>query len=84
MIEIYARDNPPCSYCIAAVNLCEAKGLEYKKLVLDKDYSLEDFSREFNNPLSFPQIKMNNRSIGGFDELRTAVQVRQSIMGLSL
>ena len=48
MIEIYARDNPPCAYCIAAVNLCEAKGLEYKKLVLDKDYSFEDFSKEFN------------------------------------
>ena len=84
MIEIYARETPSCSFCIAAVNLCESKGLEYKKLVLDKDYSLEDFSREFNNPLSFPQIKMNNRSIGGFDELRTAVQVRQSIMDLSL
>ena len=84
MIEIYARDNPPCSYCIAAVNLCEAKGLEYKKLVLDKDYSFEDFSKEFNNPLSFPQIKMNNRSIGGFEQLKTAVQVRQSIMDLSL
>tara|TARA_B100000780_G_scaffold42328_1_gene26303 strand:+ start:573 stop:836 length:264 start_codon:yes stop_codon:yes gene_type:complete len=87
MIEIYARDNPPCAYCIAAVNLCEAKGLEYKKLVLDKDFSLEDFTMEFYNAKTFPQIKKDNKGIGGFDELRTAViadQVRESIMDLSL
>ena len=84
MIEIYARENPPCGYCIAAVNLCESKGLEYRKLVLDRDFSIEDFTMEFYSARTFPQIKMDDKYVGGFDELRQAVAVQSSLSSLSL
>jgi len=84
MIEIYARETPPCSYCIAAVKLCESNGLEYKKLVLDRDFSIEDFSMEFYNARSFPQIKIDGDAIGGFDELQQAVSIQASLSSLSL
>ena len=84
MIEIYARETPSCSFCIAAVNLCESKGLEYKKLVLHRDFSLETFSMEFYNARTFPQIKIDDKAIGGFYELQDAVAVKSSLSGLSL
>jgi len=84
MIEIYARETPPCSYCKAAVDLCESMGLEYKKYVLDEDFWLDTFRMEFYNAKTFPQIKMNNRAIGGFYEFEKAVTVKSALTGLSL
>ena len=84
MIEIYARETPPCSYCIAAVNLCVSRGLEYKKYVLDEDFWLDTFRLEFYNAKTFPQIKIDDKPIGGFHELQQALAVKSSLSGLSL
>ena len=39
MIEIWSK--PQCIFCDKAVQLCEMKGLEYKKYMIEEDYSRE-------------------------------------------
>ena len=68
MIKIYGKDN--CGYCNMSKTLCETRGVEYEYLQLDKDYSMSDFQEKFPSARTFPQILMNNESIGGFNELR--------------
>ena len=67
MIKIWSKPN--CIFCDKAVNLCELKNLEYKKLMLDVDFTREELLEQFQNARTFPQITMNCEYIGGFTEL---------------
>ena len=67
MIKIWSKPN--CIFCYKAVNLCELKKLEYKKLMLDVDYTREELLEQFPNARTFPQITMDGEYIGGFTEL---------------
>ena len=67
MIEIWSK--PQCVFCDKAVQLCQMKELEFKKYMIDVDYSREDLIDKFPNARTFPQITMNNVYIGGYTEL---------------
>ena len=54
MIEIWSK--PQCPFCDKAENLCKQKNLEYKKHMLDVDYSREDLFTKFPSARTFPQI----------------------------
>ena len=67
MIEIWSK--PQCVFCDKAVQLCQMKKLEFKKYMIDIDYSREDLIDKFPNARTFPQITMDNVYIGGYTEL---------------
>ena len=67
MIEIYGKLQ--CPYCDKAKHLCEREGLEYTYKQLDADFKREDFFEMFPTARTFPQIKINGNSIGGYAEL---------------
>ena len=67
MIEIWSK--PSCIFCDKAVNLCELKGLQYSKYMLDVDYSMQDLLDKFPNARTFPQITSEGNYVGGFTEL---------------
>ena len=67
MIEIYGKTF--CPYCDKAKSLCEREGYEYKYKQLDKEFTREDFFDLFPTARTFPQIKINGDSIGGYTEL---------------
>ena len=67
MIEIWSK--PQCIFCDKAVQLCEMKNLEYKKYMIDVDYSREDLMALFPEARTFPQIKMDSQYVGGYTEL---------------
>ena len=67
MIEIWSK--PSCIFCDKAVNLCELKGLQYKKYMLDNDYTMQDLLDKFPNARTFPQITSEGNYVGGFTEL---------------
>ena len=54
MIEIWSK--PQCVFCDKAVQLCQMKELEFKKYMIDVDYSREDLMDKFPNARTFPQI----------------------------
>ena len=67
MIEIWSKPN--CIFCDKAEMLCKMKSLEYKKYMLDVDYTREDFVNKFPEARTFPQIIINGEKIGGYHEL---------------
>ena len=67
MIEIWSKPN--CVFCDKAEMLCKMKSLEYKKYMLDVDYSTDEFMKKFPDARTFPQITKDGNYIGGFTEL---------------
>lgn len=68
MITIYGKD--ACGYCNMSKTLCESKGVEYTYKQLGEDYTQEEFFEKFPGARTFPQIMMDSKAIGGFNELR--------------
>jgi len=67
MIEIWSK--PQCVFCDKAVQLCQMKELDFKKYMIDVDYSREDLMKKFPNARTFPQITKDDIYIGGYTEL---------------
>lgn len=67
MIEIWSKPN--CIFCEKAEKLCQIKELEYKKYMLDVDFSREDLMSKFPEARTFPQITQDDQYIGGYTEL---------------
>lgn len=68
MIEIYGK--PACGYCTMAKNLCEQKGVEYKYLTLNEDYTANEFFDKFPGARTFPQITVDDTTVeGGYQGL---------------
>ncbi len=65
-ITVYGT--PFCPYCIAAKRLLDKKGVNYE----DISVSTREMRRELeqrSGQRTVPQIFINDKSIGGFDEL---------------
>jgi glutaredoxin 3 len=64
-VEIYSKTN--CVFCDKAkMRLAKQSP---KILMLDQDYNREDFFKKFPNARTFPQIIINGKNIGGYQEL---------------
>ena len=71
MIEIWGKTQ--CPYCDMAKTLCESKGIEYTYQQLGEDFTREDLMEKFPTARTFPQIKVDGESIGGFDNLKDMI-----------
>jgi glutaredoxin len=71
LIQIYTRNNPPCTYCEAAKTLLKTKNIQHETIVVGEDITKEQLRELFPNALSFPVVVENNKFIGGFTELKT-------------
>jgi len=67
MIEIYGK--PQCPYCDSAKRLCETRQLQYAYHELGTDFTRDKVLELFPGAKTFPQIKVNNTSIGGHAQL---------------
>jgi len=67
MIDIYGKTG--CVYCEAARALCEQRGLKYTYFMLDTDFTRDELLEMFPSAKTYPQIKVNGTSIGGYDKL---------------
>jgi len=70
-IIIYTKDN--CPYCTYAKQLLEEKGASYKEIAIDKDTDESKKAMEFMSSKELktvPQVMINNKLIGGYDDLK--------------
>ena len=68
MVEIWGRNN--CSWCTAAKNLCEKMGYEYNYNTLNTAEEHIDLADRMGADFkTVPQIFMDDRYIGGYEEL---------------
>jgi glutaredoxin 3 len=69
-VTLYTTD--PCGFCRQAKALLAARGVVYEEVALDRDsQTREDLVRR-TGQMTFPQILVGDRPIGGFRELLEA------------
>lgn len=67
-IEIYTKQT--CPYCDRAKQLLNHKGVKYKEIPVDQDpQALEDMLSRSLGRRTVPQIFINDRAVGGCDDL---------------
>lgn len=60
-----------CPYCTAAKNLLKSKGLAFEEINVEGDEEKRAWLRETTGQRTVPQIFINDKSIGGFSELKS-------------
>ena len=65
-IEIWGK--PMCPSCTKAKQLCETRGFNFVYKELGKDFEREQVFEEFPTARTFPQIKVNGTSVGGYEQ----------------
>ena len=78
IIEIYSKEN--CPYCVQAETLCKQNAvlIDYKKYMLDEDFTRDELFEKFPTARTFPQITVDGESIGGFMEFKEIVNSKRS------
>lgn len=66
-IEVYTTNY--CPYCSAAKNLLTGKSLEFTEIDVSSDYEKREWLVKTTGQRTVPQIFINEKSIGGFQEL---------------
>jgi len=67
-IEVYTT--PMCPYCVAAKRLLSERGIDYDEIDVAEDDTLRAEIVQRSGRRTVPQIFIDGRSIGGFEELR--------------
>jgi GrxC family glutaredoxin len=66
-IEIYTTPN--CPFCVRAKRLLDARGIPFREIDVGDDDTLRADIVERTGRRTVPQIFIDGRSIGGFEEL---------------
>jgi glutaredoxin 3 len=69
-ITVYTTD--PCARCIRAKDLLRSYELDFDEINLAKDPAGRRRLAEFTGLMTFPQIVIDGRPIGGWQELQQA------------
>jgi len=72
MIEIWGK--PMCPSCSKAKQFCETRGYKYTYKELDKDFTREQVFETFPDARTFPQIKVYDKNVGGYEQLLSYVE----------
>jgi glutaredoxin 3 len=67
MIEIFGK--PQCPFCDRAIALCEQRGYKFTYKSLGTDFGREEMLEMFPTARTFPQIRIKDENIGGYDQL---------------
>ena len=69
-VTLYTTE--PCGFCSQAKTLLRARGVDYTEVNLARDPEGRAALVDLTGQMSFPQIVIGDRSIGGFRELLEA------------
>jgi glutaredoxin 3 len=69
-ITVYTTD--PCSFCNRVKGLLTARGLEFSEINLSKDAAGRIELAHRTGMMSFPQVLIGEKLLGGYTEVRQA------------
>ncbi|HXW59392.1 MAG TPA: glutaredoxin [Solirubrobacteraceae bacterium] len=72
MAEITVFTTEPCSYCRRLKGLLESHGLPFAEINLSRDPEGRVALAHKTGLMTFPQVLVDGRSIGGFAEIQAA------------
>jgi glutaredoxin 3 len=71
-LTVYTTD--PCSFCSAVKGLLKSRGLEFAEINLSKDPEGRAELARKTGMMTFPQVLVEDRLIGGFTETQAAAR----------
>lgn len=74
MNQVKILTSPSCSYCHAAKDLLQREGIAYQEVEAFKDSEQAQQLLTQSGQRTFPQIFINEKSIGGFTELSQLIR----------
>ncbi|HEY3758474.1 MAG TPA: glutaredoxin [Solirubrobacteraceae bacterium] len=74
MSKITVYTTEPCPYCAQVKGLLRSRGLEFVEINLQKDPDGRAELARKTGMMTFPQVLIEDRLIGGFNETRAAAQ----------
>jgi glutaredoxin 3 len=69
-VKLYTTD--PCGFCRQAKVLLQSRGVVYEEINLSKDPEGRSSLIALTGQMTFPQVIVNGRALGGFRELLEA------------
>ena len=63
---VYSKDG--CGFCEKLTHFMESKGVNFEKFDLNNDFTREEFLYKFGRAATFPQVVVDNRTIGGMKD----------------
>ena len=67
--SIVIYESPACPYCRAAKQLLNNKSADFQSIVVDSQTVYDEMIRRSGGSDSVPQIFIDERHIGGFDDM---------------
>jgi glutaredoxin 3 len=74
MSEIVVYSTEPCGFCARVKGLLTARGVEFSEVNLSKDPAGRMELAQRTGMMSFPQVLIGDRLVGGFAELHAAAE----------
>ena len=68
--EVIVWSKPMCPYCDMAKNLLKQKEISYEERKIGEGWTREQLLEALPNVRSVPQIIINGKAIGGYQELK--------------
>ena len=68
MIEVYGKPN--CNWCVAAKQLLNEKGINYRYLSVGEDVGIDFIIENFPGVKTVPIITVDGKRIGGYEDLK--------------
>ena len=65
---VWSKD--ACPFCVQAKALLESKGIEYEERNVQREWTKEQLLEAVPGARTLPQIFLDDKPIGGFNELR--------------
>lgn len=69
MANVIIYSSAHCPYCVRAKRLLDAKNVTYTEIRVDEDPSQREAMIAKSNRQTVPQIFIDEKSIGGFDDM---------------
>jgi len=70
MADVVIYTKPGCPYCVSAKALLDDKGVDYQEIVASNDPEKKAEMVQKSGRMTFPQVFINDRHIGGCDDLQ--------------
>jgi glutaredoxin 3 len=67
--QVTVYTTTPCQYCDRAKALLRKKGLEFEEINMARDHEGRQKLVELTGMMTFPQIIIDGRVVGGYDQL---------------
>jgi glutaredoxin 3 len=74
MSDVIVYTTEPCAFCARLKGLLDSRGFEYREVSLAKDPQGRTELAQRTGMLTFPQVLVGERLVGGFAETYAAVQ----------